>query len=123
MIGALLLQLALAPQPRALAVDTLPSLTLAEALDRAAGLNPDYVRALGAVAEADWSEAIQVPGQCEGHAVHDLQRLEDAVGDGESVVEKQLPVGNRFAQDRRLRCGIDGPRPSDEPGVPEVQRP
>jgi outer membrane protein TolC len=30
-------------------------LTLAEALDRAVKLNPDYVRALGSVSEADWA--------------------------------------------------------------------
>jgi len=35
--------------------DTLPVLTLAEALDRAVKLNPDYVRALGSVSEADWA--------------------------------------------------------------------
>jgi outer membrane protein TolC len=35
--------------------DTIPTLTLAEALDRAVKLNPDYVRALGSVSEADWA--------------------------------------------------------------------
>lgn len=35
--------------------DTIPSVTLAEALDRAVKLNPDYVRALGSTAEADWT--------------------------------------------------------------------
>lgn len=54
MIPALLaLQLAAAPTaPQA--ADTLPVVTLAEALERALRLNPDYVRALGQVAEADW---------------------------------------------------------------------
>lgn len=35
--------------------DTLPALTLGEALDRSVGLNPDYVRALGSISEADWT--------------------------------------------------------------------
>jgi outer membrane protein TolC len=35
--------------------DSVPILTLAEALDRAVQLNPDYVRALGSVSEADWA--------------------------------------------------------------------
>ncbi len=34
--------------------DSLPTITLADALQRSVQLNPDYVRALGAVAEADW---------------------------------------------------------------------
>jgi outer membrane protein len=38
--------------PRA---DTLPMLTLAQALDRGLRLNPDYVAALGSVAEAEWA--------------------------------------------------------------------
>jgi hypothetical protein len=44
------------PAPRAsrLTPDSLPTITLAEALQRSVQLNPDYVRALGAVAEADW---------------------------------------------------------------------
>jgi len=35
--------------------DTIPVFTLAQALDRAVKLNPDYVAALGFVAEADWA--------------------------------------------------------------------
>jgi outer membrane protein TolC len=35
--------------------DSVPIITLAEALDRAVKLNPDYVRALGSVSEADWA--------------------------------------------------------------------
>lgn len=35
--------------------DSVPVLTLAEALDRAVKLNPDYVRALGGVSSADWA--------------------------------------------------------------------
>jgi outer membrane protein TolC len=35
--------------------DSVPALTLADALDRAVRLNPDYVRALGTVSEADWA--------------------------------------------------------------------
>ncbi len=35
--------------------DSIPVLTLSEALERAVKLNPDYVRALGSVSEADWS--------------------------------------------------------------------
>lgn len=44
------------PAPRASrpAPDSLPTITLADALQRSVQLNPDYVRALGAVAEADW---------------------------------------------------------------------
>jgi outer membrane protein TolC len=37
------------------ATDSIPVLTLAEALRRAVRLNPDYVSALGAVSEAEWS--------------------------------------------------------------------
>ncbi len=49
----LLLQLATAP---ALApADTAPVVTLDEALARSVRLNPDYVSALGSVAEADWA--------------------------------------------------------------------
>jgi outer membrane protein len=68
MIGlALIAQLALAPSsvPPSLhggggglgveAEDSIPVVTLAEALDRAVKLDPSYVRALGSVAEADWS--------------------------------------------------------------------
>jgi len=35
--------------------DSIPSLTLAQALQRATNLNPDYVQALGRVGEAEWS--------------------------------------------------------------------
>jgi len=35
--------------------DSIPQFTLAEALNRALGLNPDYVAALGLVAEAEWA--------------------------------------------------------------------
>lgn len=41
--------------PAAAPGDSLPVLTLAEALRRAVRLNPDYVSALGAVSEADWT--------------------------------------------------------------------
>lgn len=70
MIGLLLaVQVAISP-PSALSVlsassagrmgadradDSIPTLTLAEALERAVKLNPDYVRALGSVSEADWT--------------------------------------------------------------------
>ena len=37
-----------------LVADTIPALTLAEALQRGTGLNPDYVNALGRVGEAEW---------------------------------------------------------------------
>jgi len=37
------------------AEDSLPVVTLAEALERSVRLDPSYVRALGSVAEADWS--------------------------------------------------------------------
>ncbi len=52
----LVAQLAAAPGPalRPLPDDTLPVLTLAEALERSLALDPDYVQALGTVAEADW---------------------------------------------------------------------
>lgn len=50
---ALLLQLAVATPSLAVA-DSVPVVTLTEALERAVRLRPDYVRALGAVAEADW---------------------------------------------------------------------
>ncbi len=40
---------------RSAIADSVPVLTLAEALDRAVKLNPDYVRALGSVSEADWA--------------------------------------------------------------------
>ncbi len=59
---ALLLQLAGASSPSPLpalstdaGLDTLPVVTLADALQRAVQLRPDYVRALGSVAEAEWS--------------------------------------------------------------------
>jgi outer membrane protein len=52
----LALQLALAtPAAPATVADTVPMVTLAEALQRSVGLNPDYVRALGRVAEASWA--------------------------------------------------------------------
>ena len=38
--------------------DSVPMLTLAEALERAVKLNPDYVRSLGDVAEADWTRKV-----------------------------------------------------------------
>ncbi|MDZ4862929.1 MAG: TolC family protein [Gemmatimonadota bacterium] len=43
-----------APPASRLTADSLPTITLADALQRSVQLNPDYVRALGAVAEADW---------------------------------------------------------------------
>ncbi len=52
MIAALLLQLAVAPVP--VAADSFPIVTLAEALERSVRLDPDYVRALGSVSEAEW---------------------------------------------------------------------
>jgi outer membrane protein TolC len=54
MIGLLLLQLAVAA-PALQADDSLPVVTLADALERAVKLRPDYVRALGSVAEAEWT--------------------------------------------------------------------
>lgn len=39
----------------AAAADTVPVLTLADALQRAVKLNPDYVAALGSVSEAEWA--------------------------------------------------------------------
>jgi outer membrane protein TolC len=42
-------------QSSILPTDSIPTLTLAEALDRSVKLNPDYVRALGSVSEADWT--------------------------------------------------------------------
>ncbi len=41
--------------PAAVLADSVPVLTLAEALRRAVRLNPDYVSALGSVSEAEWS--------------------------------------------------------------------
>ena len=41
--------------PPATGQDTVPVFTLAQALERAVKLNPDYVAALGFVAEADWA--------------------------------------------------------------------
>ena len=74
MIGLLLVQLAVVgdcrlpitdcrlngPQsssinPQSSIQDSIPSLTLGEALRRAVQLNPDYVQALGSVSEADWT--------------------------------------------------------------------
>lgn len=46
---------AISNQPSAISQDTIPVLTLADALERAVKLNPDYVRALGSVSEADWA--------------------------------------------------------------------
>ncbi len=60
MIG-LLLQLAIAAPASPLSprggwgLDSIPVVTLADALERSVKLRPDYVRALGSVAEADWS--------------------------------------------------------------------
>jgi outer membrane protein TolC len=41
-----------APEPQS---DSVPRVTLAEALERAVRLNPDYVQALGSVSEAEWA--------------------------------------------------------------------
>lgn len=53
----LAVQFALSAPPAAVtaAGDTLPIVTLSEALTRSVGLNPDYVAALGRVGEAQWS--------------------------------------------------------------------
>ena len=40
---------------RATRQDTVPVFTLAQALERAVRLDPNYVAALGSVAEADWA--------------------------------------------------------------------
>lgn len=53
MIGALLLALQVAVGPAA-PQDTLPRVTLAEALERATRLDPNYVAALGQVDNAEW---------------------------------------------------------------------
>ncbi|HSE27536.1 MAG TPA: TolC family protein [Gemmatimonadales bacterium] len=53
MIGALLLALQVAAGPAA-PQDTLPRVTLAEALERATRLDPNYVAALGQVDNAEW---------------------------------------------------------------------
>jgi outer membrane protein TolC len=53
-VSALLL-LVLGVLPPASASDSLPTVTLAEALQRAARLDPNYVRALGAVDNAAWA--------------------------------------------------------------------
>ncbi|MBK6422573.1 MAG: TolC family protein [Gemmatimonadetes bacterium] len=50
LLAAALLAAPAAPAP----ADTLPVVTLAEALERAVRLDPDYIRALGSVSEADW---------------------------------------------------------------------
>ena len=55
MIPLLFLLQAAAPAPALRVDDTLPAITLTEALERSVRLQPDYVRALGAVAEAEWS--------------------------------------------------------------------
>ncbi len=54
MILTLLAALQVAAGPVLAADTTLPALTLAEALQRGTGLNPDYVDALGRVGEAEW---------------------------------------------------------------------
>lgn len=46
---------AVSSQAAAVLQDSFPVLTLADALERAVRLNPDYVAALGAVAEAEWA--------------------------------------------------------------------
>ncbi|HXW97864.1 MAG TPA: TolC family protein, partial [Gemmatimonadales bacterium] len=51
---ALLLGAQLAMAAPAIDIDSLPVVTLDEALSRSVRLNPDYVRALSTVAEADW---------------------------------------------------------------------
>ena len=48
-------QSAIGNQQSAILADSFPILTLGDALARSLRLNPDYVRALGSVAEADWS--------------------------------------------------------------------
>jgi outer membrane protein len=50
----LLAALQVAAGPVLMADTTMPALTLAEALQRGTGLNPDYVDALGRVGEAEW---------------------------------------------------------------------
>jgi len=52
---ALLLALQGPAAPAAVAVDTLPQVTLREALQRAAQLDPNYVSALGQVDNAVWA--------------------------------------------------------------------
>lgn len=51
----LLLQVVTATSTVSAVQDSVPLVTLEEALERSLRLNPDYVAALGAVAEADWS--------------------------------------------------------------------
>jgi outer membrane protein TolC len=51
----ILFLLQLAAAPAAASVDSVPVVTLAEALERGPRLNPDYVQALGSVAEASWA--------------------------------------------------------------------
>jgi outer membrane protein TolC len=53
-IFPLLAALQLATGPVLMADSTMPALTLAEALQRGTGLNPNYVGALGRVGEAEW---------------------------------------------------------------------
>jgi len=55
LLAALQLQAAGAAQPPALLEDSLPTVTLAEALRRATGLDPNYVAALGQVDNAVWA--------------------------------------------------------------------
>ena len=52
----LALQVATVPPaaPAAPAADTVPRISLAEALRRSARLDPDYVRALGQIDDAEW---------------------------------------------------------------------
>ncbi|MBL8989141.1 MAG: TolC family protein, partial [Gemmatimonadetes bacterium] len=49
MIAGLLLLVSVA------AADSIPRVTLAEAIDRAARLDPNYIRSLGGVANAEWA--------------------------------------------------------------------
>ncbi len=55
MIAAATLALTLLAVPAPQGADTVPVITLAEALERGTRLEPDYVEALGRVAEADWT--------------------------------------------------------------------
>src|SRR2546428_8357297 len=55
LLAALQLQAAGAAQPPALLEDSLPTVTLGEALERATGLDPNYVAAVGQVDNAVWA--------------------------------------------------------------------
>lgn len=55
MISLLMTAALAAAAPGGARQDTVPVFTLAQALERAVNLNPDYVFALGSVAEADWA--------------------------------------------------------------------